>query len=164
MLAKGGGILIDGKSRSVGGDLEQHPTRLEEINRLEPEPIDDFCRATSRTINSRADLELGLVIGHPPGDVVYAPGAPAAPVCVGNFFDLEISARPATADFEARPFVLDADVDEPEHPGEERCGPCQVALPESHRMKPANLILNGHRAVAPRRELSIIAGLVEHQR
>jgi hypothetical protein len=54
MFAQGCRILVNSKSWSVGGELEEYPARFEEINRLEPEPVDHFGWAASRALDSVA--------------------------------------------------------------------------------------------------------------
>ena len=88
MLAERGRIFVHGKSRTVGGDLEQNSAWLQEIDRLEPEPVDYLGRPSPRVLDSLAHLELGFVIGDAPGDMMHAAGSPATALGVGNLADL----------------------------------------------------------------------------
>src|SRR5690242_17301229 len=120
MLAKRGGILVYRESWAIGCDLEQHAAWLEKVDRLEPEAIDHFGGAAAGSIDLLPHLQLGLVVGDAPGDVMNAASAPASSARFRIFADFEIATRSAATDLEANPFVLGADVDEAEHSGEER--------------------------------------------
>src|SRR3954466_4090503 len=80
VLAERGRIFVDGEARTVGSDLEQHPAGLQKVDRLEPEPIDDFGWSPPSAIDPLADLELGLVVRHAPGNVMYSAGSPPSAV------------------------------------------------------------------------------------
>src|ERR1700687_1177294 len=55
MLPERGWIFVDGKSWSVGGELEEYATGLEEINRFEPEAVDGVSGAAPRSLDPVAD-------------------------------------------------------------------------------------------------------------
>src|SRR5215213_9494192 len=56
--------FVSGEARTFRRQLEQHSPRLEEIDRLEPEAVDDFGRATIRTRDSLANFQLDALIRH----------------------------------------------------------------------------------------------------
>jgi len=56
VLAERSRILVDGKTGSIGRELEENPARLEEIDRFEPEAVDDFGRAAACALYAVADL------------------------------------------------------------------------------------------------------------
>ena len=56
VLAQRGLILVDRKSGSIGSELEKNSARLEEINRFEPEAVDDLCGAASGALDSGTHL------------------------------------------------------------------------------------------------------------
>ena len=71
-------ILVDGKSRTVSRQLEEHAARLLEIHRLEPEAVDNGRRLRSRRSYLVADVVLVGVVIDPPGKMMDGAGAPAA--------------------------------------------------------------------------------------
>src|SRR6188508_2975681 len=84
------GILVDRKARSVGRKLEEHATRLLEVHRLEPEPVDHGSRVGARALDTRAHLELMLVIVYTPGQVVnraYPPCTTTGFGCIAHIDD-----------------------------------------------------------------------------
>src|SRR3954468_9837091 len=164
VLAERRRVFIDSESGAIGCDLEQHSARLEKVDRLEPEPVDDFGWPTPRTIDSLANFELRLVVGHSPSNVVHAAGSPATAIRISGFANLQIASGAATADRESLPLLLDSDVDEAQHAGEERRRQGEIALPQPYRMQTANLFLRWNGTVAPWSEFAVVAGLVQRQR
>src|SRR5215210_9075566 len=82
VFAKLGRALIEGEAGAVGGELEEHPTRFSEVYRLEPEAVYYLRRVASSRDHLLACGQLRLVVGQPPGDVVYAAHAPLSPPLV----------------------------------------------------------------------------------
>src|SRR5438128_7183651 len=73
-LAQVCGILVDGEARTHRCDLEQHPARLAEVNRLEPEAVDDRRRLGAALDHAIAPRHL-FVIERGPGHVVHGSGS-----------------------------------------------------------------------------------------
>src|ERR1700694_2402508 len=93
VLAERRRIFIDCKSGSVGGKLEEHPTRLEEIDRFEPEAVDDFGGPPPRPLDALAYLHPCVDVGSPPRDVMNAAGAPTTTIGVRDLLNLQVAAR-----------------------------------------------------------------------
>ncbi len=62
-FAKPRRIFVDREARAVGCELEQHSAGLLEVDRLEPETIDDRRRMRSCALDTRPDglLMLGVI-------------------------------------------------------------------------------------------------------
>src|SRR6218665_3045722 len=77
LLAEMGGVLVGVEARSERGDLEEDARRLAEVDRLEPEAVDDLGRAGA---GGERAFAPGLVVVHRggEGDVVDGAGALAA--------------------------------------------------------------------------------------
>src|ERR1700694_1365020 len=116
MLAERRRIFIDCKSGPVGGNLEEHPTRLEEINRFEPEAVDDFGGAAPRPLDSLAYLQLCVDVGYPPRDVMNAAGPPTTTIGVRDLLNLQVAARRSTVDAERGPLFLLTEIHKAEDP------------------------------------------------
>src|SRR5689334_4620567 len=99
MFAQGCRIFVDGEARSVSRDLEQYATWLEEVNRLEPKPVDHFGRPPVCARDLLAHRELGAIIRHSPRDVMHATGAPAPTCFVRDFSNLDVPPGSTTGDF-----------------------------------------------------------------
>src|SRR5438445_11500018 len=71
--------LVGRETGPERGDLEEHAARLAEVDRLEPEAVDDRRRARARV---RDALSPGCVIfdGRRPGDVMDGPRAMQPPL------------------------------------------------------------------------------------
>src|SRR6266576_1204052 len=115
MLAERRRVFVNGEAGSIGGNLEEHSTGLEEVDRLEPEAVDHLCRTPACALDFLAHLELGLVVGDAPRDVVNTAGSPPAAIFIGNLANLEVAPRSAAANLESQPLAFGADVDEPEN-------------------------------------------------
>ena len=99
-------IFIGGEARSFGRELEQHAARLEKVDRLEPESIDDFRRPTVRFGDALAHFELDAFVGDAPRDVMHRAYAPCAARRVRQLADLDVLARAAAANAVAMPAIL----------------------------------------------------------
>src|SRR5512132_429721 len=96
--------------------------------------------------------------------MVDAPGAPPSTLAVGNLSNLEIASRAPASDLETGPAVLLTDVDESEHTREKARCESEIALPQTHRVQTAYLLLDGNRAVPPRSKLTVVSGFVKRKR
>ena len=74
MFAQVVGVLVDREARAGGGQLEQHPARLAEVDAQEVLAVDDGRGALSGLDQARAP-GLVLVVAIAPGDVVDGAGA-----------------------------------------------------------------------------------------
>src|SRR4051812_16855832 len=135
MLAEGRQILIDAESRPVRRQLEQHSPGLQKVDRFEPEPIDDFGRASPRQLDALTHLELGFQVGNSPRHVVHSARSPPSALAVRYFLDLEIASRSSIAEAESGPVAFGSQVHEAECSGEEAGSGRQVALPQPYRME-----------------------------
>ncbi len=72
-LAQVLGILVHGKTRTEGRDLEEDAARLAEVDRAEPEAVDDWSRSEAGRCDALAP-RLVLVQCRRPGDVVHGSG------------------------------------------------------------------------------------------
>src|ERR1700687_4189844 len=161
VLAERGWIFVDRKSWSVGRELEEYATGLEEINRFEPEAVDDFGGPASRTLDPVTYFQLGIDVGYPPRDVMYTASAPPAAISVGDLLNLEVASGRAALDPERRPLFFLTEIHESEDPGEKRRRSREIALPPSHRMQPADLPLRWNRTPRPWSEHALVGRLVE---
>src|ERR1043166_2800703 len=64
-------ILVDREARSIGRELEQHTAGFLEVDRLEPEAIDDRCRMVSRRFDARSHLVLVFLVVYSPREVMH---------------------------------------------------------------------------------------------
>jgi hypothetical protein len=72
------GVLVGREPRTVGRELEQHPSRFLEIHRLEPEPIDDIGGVPAAGFDLRSHRQLMPLVVDAPREVMdgaHAPGA-----------------------------------------------------------------------------------------
>src|SRR5262245_26573963 len=74
-LAEPSGVFVDGESRAQGRDLEEDAVRLPEVDRAEPEAIDDRRRMQPRRDDALVPGEVFVHRGRP-RDVVDRPAAP----------------------------------------------------------------------------------------
>src|SRR5206468_6381922 len=94
-------------------------------------------------------LQLFLLIGEPPGYVVYAAHTPLARPFAGHLLNLHHSSGPSALHAEARPATFSTKLLETQHAREEAGRHLQAALPEQGRVQPANLLVFRHRAAIP---------------
>src|SRR5436305_14055603 len=97
VLAECRRIFVNREAGTIRCNLEQHPTRLEKVDGLEPEPVDDFSRSAASAIDSLAYLELRFVIRYAPGHMMYSAGSPASAICFSDFASLQVASRTAAA-------------------------------------------------------------------
>ena len=72
-------VLVDGESGAFGGDLEQHAARFLEVDRLEPEAIDDVGGAAAgRSRPAPGHAAAPRQIRHRPREMVDGADAPRA--------------------------------------------------------------------------------------
>ena len=76
-------IFVNRETRTISGELEEHAARFLEVDRLEPEAIDDGCRLTSAALHLSADRELVRFVVDAPREVVNAADTPRAAPRVG---------------------------------------------------------------------------------
>src|SRR5688572_14914547 len=74
LLAQCAGVLIDRESWAERRDLEQHTAGLAEIDRTEPEAVDDWSRPRAMLDHLIAPALVVVHLGGP-GDVVDSAGA-----------------------------------------------------------------------------------------
>src|SRR5439155_22851460 len=92
------GGLIDRKPRPVGGDLKEHAAGLAEVDRMEPEPVDDVADGHARFVDLLPPLPLLLVVGRAPGAVVNCPDGYPAPAGPRRHVQVQPGSGPAGTD------------------------------------------------------------------
>src|SRR4051812_18622966 len=156
MIAECGEILVGGEAGAVGGELEQHAARLEEVDGLEPETIDHFGRTTVGLLHPLAHGKLRFVVCYAPCDVMHCSRAPPAAPDVATLLELDVLAGTPTANTEARPAVGLAVILELEDVDQEVGCLRQVALPRAHGVETAYLMFSRHGTLVPRREITLL--------
>src|SRR6185295_14898248 len=146
-------ILVHREPGPLGGDLEEHPTRLFEVDRAEPESVDDRRGLGASRQHPLPDAELLGFVGHPEGYVVDGASAPGTPVLGRQLahFDPLAGASPFRA--EPVPAGLLSHELEAESVAEEAGGCRQVALPEANRVEASYLLRFRNGALLPGCEL-----------
>src|SRR5688500_13881678 len=163
LLAERCYVFVGGEARSIGRELEQHSAWLEEIHRLEPEPIDDFSWTSPRAIDSVAHFQLRRVIGYTPRDVVNAARSPPPALGVGNFANLQIASGSSTAEGKAGPFAIAGHCLEAKRLSEKRRDGREIALPKTHGMQAEDLLVRWHWTLEPRSELARIGSFDQRE-
>ena len=82
-LAQGVRRFVDGVARTLGGDLQDLPVGVGEVDAPEVASIDRTRDPHTRVFQTALPLELGLGGGHPQGQVVDATDAPLAATGLG---------------------------------------------------------------------------------
>ena len=134
-----------------GRELEQHAARLEKIDRLEPESIDDLRRTTIRRGNTLAHAKLDRVVRHAPRHVMHRADAPRSARLVRHLADLDVLARSAALDTVSVPPVLLSEIREAEHAREKSRRQRAIALPRAHRMQTHDLPIGRNWTLLPGR-------------
>src|SRR5688500_14875711 len=163
LLAERGKIFVHGEARPVGRDLEQHAAGLEEVHRLEPEPVDHLRRPAVRRRNALANRELRRIVRHAPRDVMHAAGAPRSARLLWHRADVEVTSRATVADPVSMPAAFLADQAEAKSLDEKTSGVCEIALPQSNGVQTANLMVGWNRAPRPRSKLALVLRLDERK-
>jgi hypothetical protein len=83
------GRLVHGHARAVGGDLEQHPAGLAEVDRAEVGAVHHRRHADPEAGEGLLPRLLGGVVGRAEGDVVHVSDAVARPAGAGLLEDVE---------------------------------------------------------------------------
>jgi hypothetical protein len=78
--AETGCRLVDREARAVGGELEQHPARLAEVDGAKVGAIDHRGRPAAGSDHRLAHRELGSLVRDPPRHVVHG----ACPLCAAR--------------------------------------------------------------------------------
>src|SRR5215212_5697987 len=146
-------VLVNREARRVGSGLEEHAAGLLEVDRVEPEAVDDGRGRGARGPHPALDLLLLFVVRHSEGDVMDGAGAPRSEPLSWQLAHLHPLARASTPDAEAMPAALLGGGLEAEGLVQEAGGDAQVPLPEPHRVEAADLMALGHGALRPRRPL-----------
>src|SRR5436190_4913003 len=142
-------IFVNREAGTVGGQLEQHATRLLEVDRLEPEAIDDGRRMVARRLDARSHLVLLLVVIDAPGEMMHAADAPCPAAPFGRLLDVEDARRSVEAI--ADDTVVFTEAVETKHAGDEALRELRFALPDLRAVQPADLTLVRDGAAVPRR-------------
>ena len=143
-------ILVDRETGAVRRQLEEHAARLLEVDRLEPESIDDGRRLRPAGLDLRAHRELMQVVVHAPREMMNAADAPRAAAFVGRLADVHDPG--AVGETVARPSVLFGDALEAEHRRQELGGRRQAPFPDLRAVQASHLTFGLDGAVLPRRE------------
>src|SRR5690606_42016519 len=122
----------------------QHATRFLEVDRPEPEPVDDRGGA-AEGFDLGPDRKLVLLVVDAPGEVMDSADSPRPTRFARRLGDVEPGARAAVADRPAVPDPLTADRPEAESGGEERRRRLEYPLAHPRSVQPADLILDRHR-------------------
>ncbi len=142
-------VFVDGEARAVGGDLQQRTAGFLDVDRLEPEPVDDARRMPAGLDHATAQLVLVSLVRGPPGDVVHRTHTPLAPLRVGVYAHFDPPAGQPVANREPGPLAVALAAGEPERPREERRRRRLVALDETHTTEASDLTRGGYRACVP---------------
>src|SRR5512142_532985 len=156
-------LLVGGEARAFGRELEQHATRLEEVDGLEPKSVDHFRRPTTRLGDPVANLELHALVGNAPGNVMHGAHAPRAAWCVRCLAHLDVLAGAASVHAETMPAVLLAVGAELEHLGEKRRREREIVFPHADAVESAYLSISGNGTPWPWLELAFICRLDERE-
>jgi hypothetical protein len=142
--------LIDGEPRWIGRELEQHPSGLAKVHRVEVLPIDDRGRIESRMNDLLAELELSSIVGHPPGDVVDRACSSNASREATDASDVHPHSRAAvTSGITSRASIL-ADGTKPKGMHQDLLSGVASLDPEGHPVKAVDGVLSRNtRAFAP---------------
>src|SRR5687768_14485917 len=119
-------ILVNGEPGPLGRQLEQDAARVLEVDRLEPEAVDDRRRAGPARLDLARDGEFMRLVIHAPGEMVHGDRAPAAAALRRRLTDVDDSGGVTKA--VARPAVLLPELLEPHPALDERCGRRRVAF------------------------------------
>src|SRR5688500_16806926 len=114
------GVFVHGEARPIGRELEEHAARLLEVDRLEPEAVDD--RRGMRTVGNHLipHVHLMRVVIHAPREMVDA-ADPPPPASLGWRL-ANVDHTGGTGKAVARPAVLLADALKPQRAFDERRG------------------------------------------
>src|SRR5256712_8400800 len=93
--------FIHHEPRAIGSDLEEHAAGLAEIDRTEPEPVDDLADWHAHLADLLPPLPLLLVIGRAPGHVMDRPDR--HPTARRARRDGQIQPGPGTTGTDAKP-------------------------------------------------------------
>src|SRR5215210_9468768 len=106
--------------------------------------------------------ELGAVVRNAPGDVVNAARTPGSLLFRRRLLDVQYSTGASASKRKAAPPVLVANLGESQRIGEKVYCRFGRALQEPYAMEPPDLPRLGNRALLPRGELALVAGLGQH--
>src|SRR5947207_1211563 len=85
-------VLVHGKTRTLGRELEENSAGLREIDRFEPESIDHRRGARAAFLHPLADFELVRLIVHSPRQMMNAASAPRAAAGRRAFIKIDVGA------------------------------------------------------------------------
>jgi len=118
-LAQRLGSFVHSESGAFGGQLEQGPAGLGEVDRLEPESVDDSGRPAAGLRDLMSNPELRSLVGDAPGHVVHAPHTPGPAPHAGKLAQVDEPAGASVPEGETMPALLNAGVGESKRVGEE---------------------------------------------
>src|SRR4029077_11008984 len=144
------GGLVYGEAWLVGGDLEEDPARLAEINRPEVFALDHRRHVASGFDQHLTPVDLMRIVGGPPRHMVDGSGRLLPHRRLRRIQHVEHRARAAGAGFEAGAVLFAAHLAEAHGLGQELDGVEVGLLAQGHRMEAADLVMRIDRAVRPR--------------
>src|SRR5262245_30576893 len=83
------GVLVSSEARSVRRKLEEHTSRLAEIDRLEPEAIDHWRHPGSNVFDLATYRQLVLLVVHAPRQVMDSADAPGPAGDITSLADID---------------------------------------------------------------------------
>src|SRR5918995_1024451 len=148
------GVLVRGEARTVGGDLEEHPAGLAEVDGTEVEAVYLRRHAKTEAPDPLPPCRVLLIIRRPESDVVNAAPPQARYRRLGSLHDQHFRPGPARPDLEddgalIAPLVL-VHLPEAEHLGEYPRRGREIPHRKLHRSKAPDTGLSRHRTALPR--------------
>src|ERR1700687_383840 len=144
------GGLVDREAWLVGGDLEQDPARLAEINRSEVFALDHWCHVAPGLDQHLAPVNLMRIVRGAPRNMVDGSGRLLSHRRFRRVEHVEHRARAAGAGLESGAVVFGAHLAKAHCVGQELDGVEVGLFAQGHGVEAANLVVRIDRAVRPR--------------